>query len=127
MARVVIDTHPACPACGAVMADPELHQQFHDGLREICRHTALEAAITILPGPEPDFMSQVKTEPLNGKHLRIRLTHEPTGITVTARDRSEGTYKLRKAFTDHARRQYDLQEAERRQQRKTAKETRSAT
>ena len=33
----MIDIRPACPACGTVMADPELHQKFHDGLREICR------------------------------------------------------------------------------------------
>ena len=28
---------PTCRACGAVMGDPELHQRFHDGLREIAR------------------------------------------------------------------------------------------
>ena len=29
---------PTCPVCGAVMGNPELHQRFHDGLREIARH-----------------------------------------------------------------------------------------
>ncbi len=33
----MIDTRPSCPVCGTVMADPVLHQRFHDGLREICR------------------------------------------------------------------------------------------
>jgi hypothetical protein len=37
----VIDIRPSCPICGAIMANPQLHQQFHDGLhdglREICR------------------------------------------------------------------------------------------
>ena len=33
----MIDIRPACPACGTVMADPELHQKFHDGLRELAR------------------------------------------------------------------------------------------
>ena len=32
------DIRPTCRACGAVMGDPELHQRFHDGLREIARH-----------------------------------------------------------------------------------------
>ena len=34
----MIDTRPACPVCGAVMADIAVHQRFHDALREICRH-----------------------------------------------------------------------------------------
>ena len=33
----VIDIRPSCPICGTVMADPALHQRFHDGLREIAR------------------------------------------------------------------------------------------
>lgn len=33
----MIDIRPSCPVCGTVMADPELHQRFHDGLREISR------------------------------------------------------------------------------------------
>jgi hypothetical protein len=33
----VIDIRPSCPVCGTVMADAELHQKFHDGLREIAR------------------------------------------------------------------------------------------
>ena len=81
--------------------------------------------LTVAQAPEPDFMARVTTEPLGGpEHLRgaltIRLTHEPTGVTVAARDRTEGVHKLRKALADRARRQYDLQEAERRQQRKEA-------
>jgi hypothetical protein len=28
---------PGCPVCGAAMTDPELHQRFHDGLRETAR------------------------------------------------------------------------------------------
>ena len=68
------------------------------------------------PDPEPDFMAHTTTEPLNSTgltgnpgHLTIRLTHQPTGIEVVARDRAEGIYKLRKALTGAARRQYDLQ------------------
>lgn len=34
----MIDIRPSCPVCGVVMADPDLHQRFHDGLREIARH-----------------------------------------------------------------------------------------
>ena len=79
--------------------------------------------LTVAQAPEPDFMARVTTEPLGGpEHLRgaltIRLTHEPTGVTVAARDRTEGVHKLRKALADRTRRQYDLQEAERRRQRK---------
>ena len=33
----VIDIRPSCPVCGTVISNPELHQKFHDGLREICR------------------------------------------------------------------------------------------
>ena len=33
----MIDIRPPCPACGAVMADAQLHQKFHDSLRELCR------------------------------------------------------------------------------------------
>ena len=69
---------------------------------------------------EPEFMQHVHAEPLRGHGaLTIRLTHQPTGITIAARDHDEGIYKLRKALADAARRQYDLQEAERRTQRKT--------
>jgi hypothetical protein len=35
--EAVIDTRPACPVCGAVIGNPELHQRFHDGLRDIAR------------------------------------------------------------------------------------------
>ena len=34
----MIDTSPTCPVCGVPMRNTELHQRFHDGLREICRH-----------------------------------------------------------------------------------------
>jgi len=33
----VIDIRPSCPVCGAVIADPVLHQKFHVGLRDLCR------------------------------------------------------------------------------------------
>lgn len=73
---------------------------------------------------EPDFMTRTKTEPLeNPGVLTVRLTHEPTGITVHARDRAEGVHKLGKALAGRARREFDLQEAERRRQRKEAEET----
>jgi hypothetical protein len=69
--------------------------------------------------PEPDFMTRTTAEPLHGtEHLKIRLTHTPTGIMVVARDRAEAVHKLRKALAGHAARQYDLQEAERRRQGK---------
>jgi hypothetical protein len=88
------------------------------------RVAALEAAIAAL---EPDFMTRTTAEPLNGAgltgdagHLTIRLTHQPTGIEVVARDRADGIARLRRALTDRARREFDLQEAERRAQRKAA-------
>jgi hypothetical protein len=69
---------------------------------------------------EPTFMQHVKAEPLDGHGpLTIRLTHEPAGITIAARDRAEGICKLRKALADRARRDYDLQETQRRRERKT--------
>jgi hypothetical protein len=84
------------------------------------RVAALEAAVATLMQPEPDFMAQTRTEEFYGPILTVRLTHEPTGVTVVARDRAEGVYKLRKALAARARREYDLQEAERRRQRKAA-------
>jgi hypothetical protein len=88
------------------------------------RVAALEAAMAAL---EPDFMTRTTVEPLNGTgltgdagHLTIRLTHQPTGIEVVARDRADGIVKLRKALTGRARREFDLQETERRRQRKDA-------
>jgi hypothetical protein len=90
------------------------------------RVAALEAIVAGLTA-EPDFMTRTTTEPLNGTglteaggHLTIRLTHQPTGIEVVARDRAEGIVKLRKALAGRARREFDLQEAERRAQRKAA-------
>ena len=72
---------------------------------------------------EPEFMAHTRMEPIDGNLvLMVRLTHEPTGVTVAARDRTEGVHKLRKALADRFRRQYDLQEAERRRQRKPAEE-----
>jgi hypothetical protein len=89
------------------------------GLEE--RVAALEAAIAALTAAEPDFMARTRAEPLHDtEHLNIRLTHEPTGITVAARDRQEAIYKLRQALAGAARRQYDLQERERRAQEKAA-------
>ena len=91
------------------------------------RVAALEAAVAALAAPEPDFMTRTTVEPLNGTgltgdagHLTIRLVHQPTRIEVVARDRAEGIAKLRQALLARARRDYDLQEAERRRQRKTA-------
>jgi protein subunit release factor A len=90
------------------------------------RVAALEAAVAALPGPEPDFMQHVREEPLGGDVLTVRLTHEPTGVTVAARDRAEGVFRLQKALAGKARREYDLQEAEREQQRKAAAEASGA-
>ena len=91
------------------------------------RVAALEAIVAALVQPEPDFMTRTTTEPLDGAgltgaggNLTIRLVHQPTGIEIVARDRAEGIAKLRKALAGRARRDYDLQEAERRRQRKTA-------
>jgi hypothetical protein len=73
---------------------------------------------------EPDFMARVHVEHLHGtEHLKVRLTHEPSGITVAARDRQEAIIKLRHALTGAASRQASLQAAERRAQEKTAKAT----
>jgi hypothetical protein len=84
------------------------------------RVAALEAIVAGLAQAEPEFMTQTRVETLRGMEiLNVRLTHEPTGITIAARDRAEAIVKLRKALTGHARRQHDLQEAERRAQRKT--------
>jgi hypothetical protein len=81
----------------------------------------LERSPAAPPPYEPDFMSHVQAETLHGTSiLTVRLTHLPTGVTVAARDRQEAIYKLRKALAGHARRHYDLQEAERRRQRKAA-------
>ena len=92
------------------------------------RVAALEAAVAQLTQPEPEFMDQTRAEDLHGtEHLKVRLTHEPTGITVAARDRQEAVYKLRHALAGAARRQYDLQEHERRRLRKTARETAEKT
>lgn len=33
----MFDPSSTCPVCGVAMRDPELHQRFHDGLREITR------------------------------------------------------------------------------------------
>jgi hypothetical protein len=85
------------------------------------RVAALEAAFALFAEPEPDFMTRVQTETLHGtEHLKIRLTHTPTGITVAAADHTEAVYKLRKALAGAARRHYDLQEAQRRRERKAA-------
>jgi hypothetical protein len=82
------------------------------------RVAALEAIVAQFATPEPDIMAQVRTEALHGTSiLTVRLTHEPTGVTVAALDRAEGVLKLRKALAGRARREYDLQEAERRRQR----------
>jgi hypothetical protein len=87
------------------------------------RVAALEAIVAGLVQPEPEFMAQTRVETLRGMEvLSVRLLHEPTGITIAARDRDEGIVKLRKALADRARREFDLQEAERRRQRKAARE-----
>jgi hypothetical protein len=86
------------------------------------RVAALEAIVAQLTQPEPDFMRAVREDPIDGNVLTVRLTHEPTGVTVLARDRAEGIYKLRKAITGHWRRLSDLQERERRRLRKEARE-----
>ena len=71
---------------------------------------------------EPAFMNHVKTEHLDGTGLlKVRLTHQPSGITITASDRPEGIIKLRKALAAHAARQTTLQETVRRQQAKAAR------
>ena len=91
------------------------------------RVAALEAAMAVLMGPEPDFMDRVRIDVLDSTPdgtviLTVRLTHEPTGVMVVARDRAEGVFKLRKALTARARREYDLQEQQRRAGRKAARE-----
>jgi len=74
------------------------------------RVAALEAAVATLTQPEPEFMERTRAETLRGtKVLNIRLTHEPTGITVVARNRQEAICKLRHALTCAARRQAGLQ------------------
>ena len=90
------------------------------------RVAALEAAVDALGAPEPRFMDQVKVEDIDGEYLKVRLTHEPTGVTVLARDRAEGVFKLRKALTARARREYDLQEQQRRAERRAQREAREA-
>ena len=83
------------------------------------RVAALEAAVAALTAPEPEFMAHTRAEPLDGHGiLTVRLTHEPTGITVAARDRAEGVVRLRRALAERARRQHDLQEQERRREQK---------
>ena len=85
------------------------------------RVAALEAIVAGLVGPEPEFMSRVRVEPVHASSvLTVSLTHEPTAVTVVARDRAEGVYKLRKALAARARREYDLQEQQRRAGRKAA-------
>lgn len=82
------------------------------------RVAALEDAVAALTAPEPDFMTRTLVEPLeNPGVLTVCLTHEPTGVMVIARDRAEGLVKLGKALQGRARREHDLQEAERRRQR----------
>ena len=79
------------------------------------RVAALETAVAGLAQPEPEFMDRTRVETLRGAEvLNVQLTHEPTGVTVAARDRAEGVHKLRQALAARARREYDLQEAERR-------------
>lgn len=34
---MLADLAPMCPVCGAQMLNAELHQRFHDGLRELAR------------------------------------------------------------------------------------------
>ena len=89
------------------------------------RVAALEAIVATLTTPEPDFMTRTRVETLRGTEvLNVRLTHQPTGIEVVARDRAEGVYKLRKALAGAARRQYDLQwKAKVAEARKAGKET----
>ena len=92
------------------------------------RVAALEAAIARLTQPEPAFMEQTRTETLHGtEHLKVRLTHEPAGITIAARDRQEAIRKLQQALASHAARQTRLQEHQRRQQTTTTRETAERT
>ncbi len=90
-----------------------------DSLEE--RVAALETIIGRLTLAEEDFMTLVRVDTFRvGTRTRtVHLTHLPTGVTVAADSRAEGVVKLRKALAGHARRQCDLQEAERRRQRKT--------
>jgi hypothetical protein len=82
------------------------------------RVAALEAIVAGLTA-EPDFMARTRVDPVHASSvLTVCLTHEPTNVSVVARDRAEGVFKLRKALADRARREYDLQEAERRRERK---------
>jgi len=79
------------------------------------RVTALETAVAALTAPEPGFTADVKTEVLDTTTdgtvaLMIRLTHQPTGVMVVARDRAEGIAKLRHALANRTRRQQDLQQ-----------------
>jgi hypothetical protein len=104
-------------------------QQVMDALHEDGRIPFRALAIfgdEIIVAEEPHFMQNVKTEPLDGPVLKVRLTHEPTGVMILARSRAEGMVKLGKALAGRARREHDLQEAERRQQRKAAEEASGA-
>ena len=86
------------------------------------RVAALEAIVAGLVQPEPEFMAQTRIETLRGMDiLTVRLLHEPAGIEVVAADRAEAIIRLRKALAAAARRQYDLQETQRRAQRKAAR------
>ena len=91
------------------------------------RVAALEATVAQLVQPEPVFMDRVRVEPVHASSiLTLSLTHEPTGVTVVARDRAEGVFKLRKALADRARREYDLQEKQRRTGRRESAEASGA-
>jgi hypothetical protein len=46
----IFDLVPPCPACGAIVGDPETHAIWHDGISEITR-------LVVAPGvPKADWM-----------------------------------------------------------------------
>lgn len=46
---------PTCPVCGVPVRDPELHQRFHDALREMAR-------MIYAPDSTPQEWDQAVTE-----------------------------------------------------------------
>ena len=85
------------------------------------RVEALEAIVAGLLQAEPDFMAYVRIDTFRDTEVRaVRFTHLPTGVQVLADSRGEAVHKLRKALADRARREHDLQEQERRRERKAA-------
>jgi hypothetical protein len=101
-------------------------REIQQAMDDMYQHGTVPFRALAVPGDElgvtlePQFMQHTRVEPIDGHGvLTIRLTHEPTNISVVARDRPEGISKLRRALADRARRDYDLQETQRRRERKT--------